>query len=353
MQIKERPWATSPWAFSLSSMMTRSKGLESRIVAMIRFECHFTFTCSDFGDCSHIKLDFPEAPVLTEHPLQASDSEPKTFEQLKLTNEHGAEYWSARDLQKLLGYSQWRRFEEAISRAITSCQQSGNESGYHFASAGKMVMLGSGSQRHVPDFHLSRFACYLIAQNGDPRKPEIAFAQQYFAIQTRRQEVTEEQRRDQERLELRQQTRQEFKALSGAAQDAGVQSRMFGVFHDAGYKGLYGGLSNDQIKQRKHIPKTENLMDRMDTTELAANQFRMTQTRDKLARQNIKGQQQAIDTHQQVGKEVREAIKRIGGKLPENLEPAEHIKQVEKRLKTSTPKLELDGPDAKGLIGED
>lgn len=216
-----------------------------------------------------------------------------------------------------------------------------------------MIPVGKGGTRQVPDFHLSRFACYLIAQNGDPRKPEIAFAQQYFAIQTRRQEVTEEQRRDQERLELRQQTRHEFKALSGAAHDAGVQSRMFGVFHDAGYKGLYGGLSNDQIKQRKRIPKTENLMDRMDTTELAANQFRMTQTRDKLARQNIKGQQQAIDTHQQVGREVREAIKRIGGKLPEHLEPAEHIKQVEKRLKSSTPKLELDGPDAKGLIGED
>ena len=273
------------------------------------------------------------------------------FEQIKRVNPHGAEYWSARDLQVLLGYSQWRRFEDAITRAATSCTQSGNDPAHHFADAGKMVTLGSGSQREVPDFHLSRFACYLIAQNGDSRKPEIAFAQKYFAIQTRRQELTDACRRDQERLELRQQTKEEFKAISSAAQDAGVQSRMFGIFHDAGYKGLYGGLGNEQIKARKNIPSGENLMDRMDTTELAANQFRMTQAREKLASRRVKGQQQAIATHIQVGKEVREAIKRIGGKMPENLPPAEHIKQVEKRLKESTPKLELDGPDAKGLIG--
>lgn len=277
----------------------------------------------------------------------------KGFEQIKLVNQHGAEYWSARDLQPLLGYSQWRRFEDAINRAMTSCEQSGNDPTHHFASVGKMVTLGSGSQRKVPDFHLSRFACYLIAQNGDPRKPEIAFAQKYFAIQTRRQELTDAYRRDQERLELRQQTKAEFKALSGAAQDAGVQSRMFGIFHDAGYKGLYGGLGNDQIKSRKGIPKDENLIDRMDTTELAANQFRMTQTREQLSRHHVRGQQQAIDTHRQVGNEVREAIKRIGGTMPENLPAGEHIKQVEKRLKKSTPKLELDGSDAKGLVGDE
>jgi DNA-damage-inducible protein D len=283
----------------------------------------------------------------------APQPDPKSFEQLKLANQHGAEYWSARDLQVLLGYSQWRRFEEAITRALTSCTQSGNDPGHHFASAGKMIGLGKGGTREVPDFHLSRFACYLIAQNGDPRKPEIAFAQKYFAIQTRRQELTDAYRRDQERLELRQQTKEEFKALSGAAQDAGVQSRMFGIFHDAGYKGLYGGIGNEQIKSRKGIPSGEALMDRMDSTELAANQFRMTQAREKLASGGVKGQQKAIDTHMQVGKEVREAIKRIGGTMPENLPPGEHIKQVEKRLKESTPKLELDGPDAKGLIGDE
>jgi DNA-damage-inducible protein D len=280
-------------------------------------------------------------------------SEDKNFEQLKLVNQHGAEYWSARDLQPLLGYSQWRSFEKAVAKAITSCQQSGNEPEHHFARARKVVALGSGSEREVADFHLSRFACYLVAQNGDPRKPEIALAQKYFAIQTRRQELSDARQRDMERLELRKQTTEEFKALSGAARDAGVQSTMFGVFHDAGYKGLYGGLGSDQIKARKRIAGSENLLDRMGTTELAANQFRMTQTREKLTKEGIRGQKRAIDTHQQVGKEVRDAIRRIGGTMPESLPPAEPIKQVEKRLKEATPHLELDGPDAKGLSGEE
>lgn len=276
----------------------------------------------------------------------------QTFEGLKQINTHGAEYWSARALQPLLGYSQWRRFEQAIERSITSCKESGNPPDNHFAGAGKMVGLGSGSEREVDDYHLSRFACYLIAQNGDPRKPEIAQAQQYFAIQTRRQELSDQLAADLERLELRKQTSEEFKALSGAAQQAGVQSRMFGVFHDAGYKGLYGGLGNDAIKARKGIPAKEQLMDRMNATELAANQFRMTQARDKLARDGVHNQAQAIQTHEQVGQEVRDAIKRIGGTLPEQIPPAEHIKEVEKRIKTATPKLELNERDAIGLLGE-
>lgn len=133
-----------------------------------------------------------------------------TFEEFKQTNEHGAEYWSARDLQTLLGYSQWRRFEQAIERAITSCEQWGNRPDYHFAGAGKMVGLGSGSQRSVEDYQLSRFACYLIAQNGDPRKPEIAQAQKYFAVQARRQELSDQAAADIERLELRKQTGEEL-----------------------------------------------------------------------------------------------------------------------------------------------
>jgi DNA-damage-inducible protein D len=276
----------------------------------------------------------------------------KTFEQLKQINPHGAEYWSARDLQPLLGYSQWRRFEQAIERAVTSCQQSGNRPDYHFAGAGKMIEVGKGGQRDVNDYHLSRFACYLIAQNGDPRKPEIAQAQKYFAVQARRQELNDQAAADIERLELRKQTTEEFKALSGAAQDAGVQNKMFGVFHDAGYKGLYGGLGSEAIKARKGVPAKENLLDRMNATELAANQFRMTQTRDKLAREQVHDQQQAIRTHEQVGKEVRAAIQRIGGDLPEQIPPAEHIKAVEKRVKTSTPILELDKRDAGGLLGD-
>ena len=275
-----------------------------------------------------------------------------SFEALKLINDHGAEYWSARDLQALLGYSQGRRFEDAIKRAMTSCEQSGNPAGHHFAGAGKPITGGKGAVQYVDDFHLSRFACYLIAQNGDPRKPEIAQAQKYFAIQTRRQEMTDQLVADMERLELRKQTSEEFKALSGAAQQAGVQSRMFGVFHDAGYKGLYGGLGNDAIKTRKQIPVKEQLMDRMNATELAANQFRMTQTRDKLAREGVRNQTQAIQTHEKVGKEVRDAIKRIGGTLPESIPPAEHIKEVEKRLMSATPKLGLDQRDAGGLLGD-
>jgi len=276
----------------------------------------------------------------------------KSFEELRRTNQHGAEYWSARDLQPLLGYTQWRRFEQAIERAMTSCETSGNNPENHFAGAGKMVGLGSGSQREVDDYQLSRFACYLIAQNGDPRKPEIAQAQKYFAVQARRQEQSDQAVADMERLELRKQTAEEFKALSGAAQDAGVQSKMFGVFHDAGYKGLYGGLGRDSIKQRKAIPEKDNLLDRMNATELAANQFRMTQARDKLARDRVRSQAQAIQTHEQVGKEVRDAIKRIGGTLPENIPPAEHIKEVAKRIKTATPKLTLDEREAGGLLGD-
>ena len=276
----------------------------------------------------------------------------KSFESIKQSNEHGAEYWSARDLQVLLGYSQWRRFEQAIERAITSCEQSGNNPDHHFAGAGKMIEVGKGGQRDVDDYHLSRFACYLIAQNGDPRKPEIALAQKYFAVQTRRQELNDQAVADVERLELRKQTAEDFKALSGAAQDAGVQSRMFGVFHDAGYKGLYGGLGREAIKQRKTIPEKDNLLDRMNATELAANQFRMTQARDKLARDAVRDQAQAIQTHEQVGKEVRDAIKRIGGTLPENIPPAEHIKEVEKRLKKAVPKLGLDEREAGGLLGD-
>ncbi len=275
-----------------------------------------------------------------------------SFEELKQSNEHDAEYWSARDLQPLLGYSQWRRFEDAIKRAITSSEQSGNNPVHHFAGAGKMIAVGKGGAREVDDYQLSRFACYLIAQNGDPRKPEIAHAQKYFAIQARKQELSEQLAADQERLELRKQTSEEFKMLSGAARQAGVQDKMFGVFHDAGYKGLYGGLGGDAIKTRKNIPVKEQLLDRMNSTELAANQFRMTQTRDKLARDSISSQQQAIRTHEQVGKEVRAAIERIGGTLPEQIPPAEHIKEVEKRIKNAVPKMELDEKDAGGLHGE-
>ena len=329
-----------------------------------------------------------------------------SFESLKKHNRHGVEYWSARELQSCLGYSKWHGFEPAIKKAMKSCKQSGNNPQNHFSGACKMVEIGSHTKREVNDYHLSRFACYLVAQNGDPRKPEIAYAQKYFAIQTRRQELSEENVADLERLELRKQASIEFKALSGAARDAGVQDKMFGIFHDAGYKGLYGGLvpdhenlchfgcvkapglrfpqvgpmfSNmdplagtqprelsrsqngkdfrgralgvDAIKARKGIAPKEQLMDRMNTTELAANQFRMTHTREKLKLERIKDQRDAMATHEMVGREVRAAIAKIGVAMPENIPPAEPIKNVEKRLKKTKPKLILDAKDS-GLLPE-
>jgi DNA-damage-inducible protein D len=217
-----------------------------------------------------------------------------SFESLKRLNAHGVEYWSARDLQSCLGYSEWRKFENTIKKAITSCKQSENDPNKHFVGADKMIGIGNQAERKVTDWYLSRLACYLIAQNGDSRKPKIAQAQKYFAIQTRRQELSDEIAADLERLALRKQASVEFKALSGAARDAGVQSKMFGIFHDAGYKGLYGGLGVDAIKARKGIGCKEQLMDRMNTTELAANQFRMTHTREKLKLEKIKNQRDAI-----------------------------------------------------------
>lgn len=276
---------------------------------------------------------------------------PLTFEQLRRTNAHGADYWSARDLQLLLGYSQWRRFEDAIRRAMTSCEQSGNLSDYHFACAGKPIVGGKGAVQEVADYHLSRFACYLIAQNGDPRKPAIAQAQKYFAVQTRKQELSDEHAADLDRLETRKQVSEEFKNLSGAARAAGVADRRFGLFHDAGYKGMYDGRGVDAIKNRKGIDARDNLMDRMNSTELAANQFRMTQARDKLARENVRGEQRAIDAHHSVGREVRAAIARIGGTMPEDIPADEHIKTVEKRVKAAPPRVAIEGPEAGGLLG--
>lgn len=212
-----------------------------------------------------------------------------------------------------------------------------------------MVRIGSQTNRELEDYRLSRFACYLIAQNGDPRKPEIAQAQKYFAIQTRRQEISDQMAADMERVEMRKQVKEDFQELSGAAKKAGVQNAMFGIFHDAGYRGLYGGLGVDAIKARKDIPPKDNLMDRMGRTELAANQFRMTQTQDKLKRDNIKNQRDAIEAHEMIGKGVRSLIEEFGGALPENIPPAEHIKKVEKRLKTSKPRLDLDPKDALGI----
>lgn len=275
-----------------------------------------------------------------------------SFESLKQHNQHGIEYWSARNLQACLGYTEWRKFKNAIKKALESCTKSGNDPNHHFVGAAKPIPGGKGSSQMVEDYHLSRFACYLIAQNGDPRKFEIAQAQKYFAIQTRRQEISDQMAADLERLEIREQAGEEFKALSGAAREAGVQDRMFGIFHDAGYKGLYGGLGVDAIKSRKGIAPKENLMDRMGATELVNNQFRMVQTREKLKREGIKSQRDAIETHETVGIEVRKAIEKIGGTLPENIPPDEPISNVKKRLRNSTPQILLDPRDAAGIMDD-
>jgi len=283
--------------------------------------------------------------------IQTQENNP--FESIKELNEHGAEYWSARDLMTGLGYGKWSNFQNAIKKAIKSCENSGNQSEYHFADTGKMVATGSGAKRKVKDVHLSRFACYLIAQNGDSAKSEIARAQEYFAIQTRKQELSDEVTKAQERIEIRQQCSAEYKALSGVARKAGVQDSMFGIFHDAGYKGMYGGLGISAIKRKKGIDKKEVPFDRMGTTELAANAFRLTQTRDKLQRDGVADQDQAITLHGEVGKEVRDAIRKIGGTMPEDIPAVEHIRVTKKRVKQAVPKLELEADDARGLVGED
>jgi DNA-damage-inducible protein D len=273
------------------------------------------------------------------------------FDAIKRVNQHGKEYWSARELGAGLGYRDWRNFRKTIDKAVNSCRASGNEPEHHFVDVTNPKTTGKGAVQSVEDVDLSRFACYLIAQNGQPSKPQIAAAQKYFAIQTRRQELSDEYAADLERVGLRERTSQAFKELSGAARQSGVQNHMFGVFHDEGYKGLYGGRGRDAIKQIKGIPAADELMDRMGATELAANSFRLTQARDKLNESGCHDQARAIKINREVGAEVRTAIKNIGGKMPEDLAPEVHIKQVKKKIKNAPRKLRLEAPDAAGLTG--
>jgi DNA-damage-inducible protein D len=271
------------------------------------------------------------------------------FDSIRKSNRYGVECWSARELQPLLGYRDWRNFRSTIAKARTACRQSGNQPEHHFVGVTKVIHAGQGAKQELDDILLSRFGCYLIAQNGDPSKTEIALAQTYFAIQARRQELSDA--RDLERLDLRERAAEEFKALSRAAKGAGVQSPHFGIFHDAGYKGMYGGLGRVEIMRKKKIPDSDNLMDRMDTTELAANQFRMTQTREKLTRDEVQDEERAIRTHQEVGREVRAAIRNIGGTMPEDIPAAEPIGAVKKRVRGAKPRLELPEGEARGLLG--
>ena len=259
------------------------------------------------------------------------------FDSIRQATENGIEYWSARDLAPLLGYaSSWQNFEVAVKRAKTTCEQIQQPIENHFNGAIKMVVLGSGAKRNIKDYRLSRFGAYLIAQNGDPRKPEIAAAQAYFATAARENELA--QQLDQ-RLELRYRLEKSNEALEAAAYNAGVLPRSFGLFHRAGYEGLYNGLAPDELKKLKGIEAKENLLDRMGETELAANYFRTTQARGKLEREGIIGQTNAMEAHRKVGETVRKAIDEIGGILPENLPAEPSIKPLLKgqRKKNQLP----------------
>lgn len=262
----------------------------------------------------------------------------KDFESIKKIDENKVEYWEARELMPLMGYVEWRKFEQTIKRAKIVCVGTGQEIEYHFGGAAKMIKVARNTQkeaiRKIEDYRLSRFACYLIAQNGDPRKPEIAFAQTYFAVQTRKQELFESLDEDGKRLFTRQQVSQHNKVLFDTAKNVGV--RNFGKFNNAGYLGLYG-LSVDEIKKKKQIGD-DDILDRAGSTELAANLFRITQTDDKLKNDRVIGEDAATGTHFHVGKKVRRTIQEIGGTLPEELPPQEPINELLQRKVDSLPK---------------
>tara|TARA_R110002050_G_scaffold147893_2_gene274020 strand:- start:103 stop:930 length:828 start_codon:yes stop_codon:yes gene_type:complete len=259
------------------------------------------------------------------------------FESIKHFNEIGQEYWSARELYSVLEYIKWDKFLNVIDKAITACKNSGQPSTDHFPRVEKMVQIGSGAKRDIGDINLSRYACYLIVQNGDSSKEVIALGQTYFAIQTRKQEVLEEsfnqlKTEDDKRLFLRKEMAEHNKQLADAAKKAGViQPWEYAVFQNHGYMGLYNGLGAKEIKEKKGLKKTQSILDHMGSTELAANLFRATQTEDKLRRDNIKGKNNANKTHFEVGQKVRQTIKELGGEMPENLPSEESIKQIEKK----------------------
>lgn len=259
------------------------------------------------------------------------------FESIRHVNKYGQEFWYARDLQIALEYTEWRNFCKVIEKAKEACRGSNNAVSDHFVDVNKIVNAGATS-KDIGDIQLSRYACYLIVQNGDPRKKVIALGQTYFAVKTRQQELIENYENlseDQKRIAIRQEMKEHNKMLVAAAKDAGVETTLdYAIFQNYGYMGLYGGLKASDIKERKGLKKSQDILDYMGYEELAANLFRATQTEAKLRRENIQGKQEANKTHFEVGKKVRDTIKDLGGTMPEDLPtPEKSIQQLESEQK--------------------
>lgn len=266
---------------------------------------------------------------------------PTVFEQIKRTDDSGNEFWSARDLAKVLEYSEYRHFLPVIEKAKEAALNSGQEVADHFEDILDMVKIGSGAERSVESVRLSRYACYLIVQNADPSKEIVALGQTYFAVQTRLREIEQmdEYNRlsteDEKRLFLRHEMAKHNTKLAEAAKDAGVvQPLDYAIFQNHGYMGLYGGLDARGIHKKKGLKKSQQILDHMGSTELAANLFRATQTEEKLRREKIQGKANANATHYQVGKKVRQTIKELGGTMPENLPTADSVKRIDAAKKT-------------------
>ena len=265
------------------------------------------------------------------------------FQRIRRVNPAGNEYWSSREFAEILGYSDYRNFEEVIQKARTACFNSGQRLDDHFVDVTDMIEIGKGGHRPVATVYMSRYACYLVIQNADPRKEIVALGQTYFAIQTRRQELSDEAVEEDRRLVLREELRTHNTHLAVAAKIAGVvKSVDYAIFQNHGYMGLYGGLDAQRIHQRKGLKRSQQILDHMGSTELAANLFRATQTEEKLRRDGIQGKAAANRTHFAVGKKVRQTIRELGGTMPEQLPVAESIKKLEakrrKQIGGPTPK---------------